>query len=56
LKSGTIIEAIYESQKKQISFVLDGKDCGVAFTDIDESELYPVIELHDNDVSITLVD
>jgi hypothetical protein len=56
LEAGTIIEAIFDSQKQQISFVLNGEDCGVAFSNVEDSELYPAIEFHDNNVAITFVD
>jgi hypothetical protein len=52
---GTIIEAIFDSKKKQIKFALNGKGCKVAFTNVQESELYPAIEIKEPNASLTLL-
>ncbi|KAJ1502051.1 hypothetical protein HMI54_009381 [Coelomomyces lativittatus] len=44
LSSGDIVTAIYNKEEKTISFEVNGNECGIAFTEVNE-ELYPAVEL-----------
>jgi hypothetical protein len=40
---GQVIGVVYDVKKKTISFHLNGKDCGVAFENVDDEEFHPAI-------------
>jgi hypothetical protein len=55
LKVGNVLTAIWDQEKKEISFELDGVSLGVAFTSVDREKLYPAVDILDKNLRVTLV-
>ena len=57
LKSGTVIEIIVDRIKGNLSFIVNGNDCGVACKEIPKEEiLYPFVSLYDNGQIVEIVE
>ena len=54
IRGGSILTVVYDTISSQINFIIDGKDCGVAFRNV-TGILYPAIDIHDGDASVTIV-
>jgi len=52
--NGGVIEGVYDREKKEISFAVDGRNCGVAFKDV-EGDLFPLVEFHEVWASVKLL-
>jgi len=56
ISDGSVIEVLYEKEKGQISFVIDGVNKGIAFSGIPSSPcLYPALDLLWDDSSFELI-
>jgi hypothetical protein len=51
---GSVVEAIYNRERKEISFVVNGHDYGVAFSNIKERKLYPAVDMWVANLSVSL--
>ena len=57
LKSGSIIEVIVDRPKGNLSFVVNGRDCGIVCNDIPKNEvLYPFVSLYDNEQIVEIIE
>ena len=57
LKSGSIIEVILDRAKGYLSFIVNGKNCGIVDKEIPKDEnLYPFVSIYDNDQIVELIE
>uniref|UniRef100_A0A6B2LF59 Potassium channel tetramerisation-type BTB domain-containing protein n=1 Tax=Arcella intermedia TaxID=1963864 RepID=A0A6B2LF59_9EUKA len=55
LQVGSILEVIFNKEQKTISFSVDGIPKGLAYSNIAEDEIFPAIEIHDQGISIEIL-
>ena len=55
INEGDLITVIFNSQQFQVSFLVNSKDLGIAFKNVNESKLYPTTEIVGEGAKITLV-
>ena len=53
IRDGSIVTTVYNTKNDQVSFIIDGSDCGVAFDNV-TGQLYPSIVLG-HTFSVTIV-
>ena len=57
LKSGSIIEVIVDRKNGYLSFVVNGKDCGIVCKEIPKDEvLYPFVSMYDSEQTVEIVE
>jgi hypothetical protein len=54
VSSGSIITVSYNKEKREISYIIDDKNYGVAFTDV-TGELYPAIDIWERGCVVSLM-
>lgn len=55
IKEGSIIEIIYDKSNRTIRFTIDGESHPIAFTDVVEDDLYPLVGLCDSQTFVQLL-
>jgi len=51
----SVIEVMFSRERREISFVIDGVNKGVAFTNLPPQDLFPTLEIRDNQSSVQLL-
>ncbi len=50
-----VVTVIFDLKQSQISYLINQKNLGIAFKNVNESELYPAVELFNEGAKITFV-
>jgi hypothetical protein len=56
VNNGSVIEVVFDESTRTLSFVVDGIHKGVAFSNLPIQDIYPALEILDEDSSVEIID
>jgi hypothetical protein len=56
VNNGSVIEVVFDESTRTLSFVVDGIHKGVAFSNLPIQDIYPALEILDENSSVEIID
>ena len=56
VNNGSVIEVVFDVTQRNMSFVIDGVNKGIAFNNLPVQDLFPALDIHEQNVAIEIIE